>query len=592
MAVSALRILIIDDNPVVQANFVYLLTSHQAQAENHTNLEESSMVFQLDTAAHGIESTEKIQMALKRGKPYALAFVTVKISTENMELATIHDIWELDRDIQVILCVSHADKAWEACMQQLKPQDNLLVVTWPFESIAIRQLACTLSKKWLLTQEIRNKVQLLNKAGYQASHDSLTDLPNRILFNDRIEQAIANASRHAGNFGVLFLDLDRFKLINDSFSHQLGDELLQAVALRLSSLLRKVDTLARMGGDEFVMIIPELTQESSILHVVQKILLSFETPFQVSEHSFNITTSIGISIYPIDGSRASVLLRYADLAMYQAKELGGHQFKFYTQVLNEQNQRRILLEEELRNAIKNNEFYLVYQPQMDIHAGQLLSVEALIRWKHPTKGEILPLNFIPVAQETGLIIPIGDWVIRTVCHQINVWRKKNLEILVAVNVASQQLEQQNFAMEIKKILNQYKIPAKFLHLEITENVLITHPQIRNMISELKEMGITMVLDDFGMGSSSLNYLKEIQINHLKTNRSIVKNMAQTEHEDTRIKAMMNKARDMNFKISAIGVETQNQINFLKTHQYNEAQGFLLSKPLSANDIEIFIKNIN
>lgn len=744
MSDRKLRIIIIDDNPAIHQDFIQVLTTSQKSQlpassdeevidglapvlRKHIDVDRDFLLpeFQFDTATLGQEGVEKIKLALENGNPYALAFVDIKMPPGWDGIETIQRMWEIDKDIQVVMCTAYSDSSLEETVRELGERDNLLVLKRPFDDISVRQLACALARKWLLAKDVKNHIELLNKTvkeqteslqhslsllqatidsssdgilaldlnrkiinynmqfvtmwsipesilavndgslmleymlakletpddflnqikfhyknydessiqtlrlsslkilecyshphkienvtvgrvwcfhditqqfslqqklEYQASHDPLTNLPNRVLFYDRTEQAIATASRHNGSFAIIFLDLDRFKLINDSLSHQVGDELLQGVAARLSSLLRKVDTLARLGGDEFVMIIPELAKESSIVNVAQKILISFEAPFMVSGRNLHITASIGISTYPIDGFNISALLRNADLAMYQAKEQGGNQFKFYTSVLNQQSQQRVTQESELRNALVNNEFSLVYQPQLDINTNQFLSAEALIRWQHPIAGEILPFDFIPVAEESGLIIPIGEWVLHTVCKQINAWQKNGLPpIRIAVNVASQQLKQTNFANTVKKILKEHKIPPKLLEIEITENVIIAHSEVMRMIKELKSIGVNIVLDDFGVGSSGLNYLKQLHIDRLKIDRTFVQKILKTRSDEVIIEAIMTLAQSMNFKVVAEGVETQTQINFLRNQNCDEAQGFLLSKPLSPEDIEIFFK---
>lgn len=733
MTDGKLRIIIIDDNPAIHQDFIKVLTSCQKPQQTSDGFDTTPTpgihlerhfllpAFQFDTAITGKEGLEKIKLALEHGTTYALAFVDIKIPPGLDSIETIQRIWEIDKDIQVVMCTSYSDHMLEEAIQKLGERDNFLILNRPFDDIAVRQLACALARKWLLARDVKNHTELLKeqtrslqhslsllqatiesssdgilaldlnqniinynmqfasmwaipetilavndgslmleymlgklispddflkqikfhyknydessvqtlrltslkilecyshphriedltvgrvwsfhditqqssiqkKLEYQASHDSLTNLPNRVLFNDRIEQAIATALRNNSRFAIIFLDLDRFKLVNDSLNHQAGDELLQGVAMRLSTLLRKVDTLARLGGDEFVMIIPELTHESSIVNVAQKILMSFEPPFEITGHKLNITASIGVSTYPIDGLNMNTLLRNADLAMYQAKERGGNQFKFYTSVLKQQNQNRVTQESELRRALTNNELSLLYQPQLNINTNQLLSVEALIRWQHPTMGEILPLNFIPIAEESGLIMPIGEWVIHTVCKQINEWQKNGLpQIRVAVNVSSQQLKQTNFASTIKKILKEHKIKPRFLEIEITENVIIAHPEVMSMIKELKTIGVNIVLDDFGVGSSSFNYLKQLHIDRLKIDRTFVQKILKTRSDEIIIEAIMTLAQSMHFKVVAEGVETQNQINFLKNQNCNEAQGFLLSKPLSPEDIEVFFK---
>lgn len=366
--------------------------------------------------------------------------------------------------------------------------------------------------------------------------------------------------------------------------------MLCAVAKRLSSLVREEDTLARLGGDEFVMLIPELNKSEASLNVAHKILMLFTQPFMIMGKEINTSASIGISIYPTDGKTANTLLKHADLAMYLAKEQGGNQLKFYINQLNHQSLKRLKQENELRRAINHQEFFLVYQPQFDIDQTHLLALEALIRWQHPEKGIILPLDFIPVAEDSGLIIPIGEWVIREVCRQIIEWRDRGLPLVrVAVNVAIQQLKQWNFAETVLSILNEYQIPPEYLEIEITENVIITHIEVQRMIHELNKIGVKIVLDDFGTGNSSLNYLKQIHIDRLKIDQSFVQNISKSRSDEVIIEAIIAMARSLNFRVLAEGVESEHQINFLKDQECDEMQGFLLSRPLNADTMEQLLR---
>ena len=572
--------------------------------KNHSELLQRTVKEQTESLQH---SLSLLRATIESSADGILALdINQKIINYNMQFVSM---WAVP---DAILAVNDGNLMLEYMIEQLKtPDDFLNQIKFHYKnneesSVQILRLSSSktlecyshphrlenviVGRVWSF-HDITEQSSLQEKLEFQASHDPLTNLPNRVLFYDRTEQAIANSARHGGSFAILFLDLDRFKLVNDSLSHQVGDELLQAVAARLQSLLRKVDTLARLGGDEFVMIIPELAQENSILNVAQKILTSLEQPFQISGRKLNISASIGISNYPVDGVNINTLLRHADLAMYLAKELGGNQFKFYTPVLSKKNQHRVTQESELRSALANNEFSLVYQPQLDINTNQCLSAEALIRWQHPKAGEILPLDFIPVAEESGLIIPIGEWVIHTVCKQINEWKKHGLpQIRIAVNVSRQQLKQTNFASTIKNILKEHKINPRFLEMEITENVIIAHPEVMRMIRELKAIGVNIVLDDFGIGSSSLNYLKQLHIDRLKIDRTFIQKILKTRSDEIIIEAIMTLAQSMNFKVVAEGVETQKQINFLKKQNCTEAQGYLLCKPLTPADIETFFKD--
>ncbi|MCL9683623.1 EAL domain-containing protein [Legionella maioricensis] len=735
-----LHIMIIDDNPAIHQDFIKVLTStnrmdefsnldKQLFDEDEFALDEASKhqmdyslpKFIIDTANQGREGVEKIKKALEHDVHYALSFVDVKMPPGWDGIETIKHIWEVDPDIQIVICTAYSDYSWEETVKQLGMGDNYLILKKPFDVIAVKQLACALTKKWILhkdskhhtkilqqtvearTESLQQSLSLLrstiesstdgilvvdlnriiidcnskflcmwnipdsmfksknvrliidymlnqldnsrsyfkqinyldkhidevskntvifkdgkilecysqphrlndvtvgrvwsfrditerakleSKLEYQATHDSLTGLPNRALLIDRIQNTINSALENDQQFAILYFDLDRFKLINDSLSHEAGDKLLRLVAQRWSSLIRKEDTLARIGGDEFVMIFNQFNSVENIILVANKILESLDQPFQIDSRELNINTTIGISLFPKDGKTVNELLKSADLAMYQAKERGGNQFYFYAKYLNERTNKCFKMEAELRMALKNNEFFLLYQPQFSIDTENLLCAEALIRWNHPTRGLLVPLDFIPIAEDSGLIIPLGEWVLREVCRQIKAWHKKGLPLIrVAVNIATHQLRQTNFVDMVKGILKEYQLAPQCLEFEITENVVITHWDIIQMINQLKEIGIKIALDDFGTGNSSINYLKQIHIDCLKIDQSFVQNISTSRSDEVIIEAIIAMARSFNFKVLAEGVETQKQMDFLKQRNCDEVQGFLFSQPLTPKEIE-------
>ena len=441
-------------------------------------------------------------------------------------------------------------------------------------------------------RDITEQVYLEKELEYQAMHDALTNLPNRILLYDRITKAINHSKRNKKSFTILFFDLDRFKLINDSLGHNFGDELLCAVAKRLTSSIRKQDTLSRLGGDEFVMLLPGLSEHCDILNFVQKISALFKEPFKIARKHISISTSIGVSVYPVDGAKPGTLLRKADLAMYLAKGQGGGTYSFYTEKLNQESKNKLKIEIELRTALEKNQFFLLYQPQFNISNQDFLSVEALIRWQHPKKGVILPLSFIPIAEESSLIVPIGEWVIQEACRQIRAWHDVNLPyIRVGVNVAAQQLKQANFDEFISNMLKEYEIPPEYLEIEITENVIISHHEILRMIEKLKKIHVKITLDDFGTGNSGLNYLKKIHIDRLKIDKSFINNITKSSCDEVIIEAIIAMASSMNLKIVAEGVENQSQIEFLKNKNCEEVQGYYYSKPITPQELKNYLKTL-
>jgi diguanylate cyclase (GGDEF)-like protein len=606
------RIIIIDDNLAIHKDFIKILTANKSLSSTDselTNVEAEMFgdvavktflpVFEIDTASQGKEGVDKIAEAIKINKPFALAFVDIRMPPGWDGVETIKHIWELDPNMQIVICTAFSDYSWEETIKELGQKDNLLILKKPFDSIAVRQLASALTKKWQLLLETKQYTSSLEghvqertqQLQHQATHDQLTKLPNRVLLLDRLKQSMAKADRNKKMFGVLFLDLDRFKLINDSLSHAAGDEVLCIIADRLQKMLRKEDTLVRLGGDEFVIIVNDITHENDLIIFCNNLLTVFNETLHIQGYDLTLTSSIGISIYPLNGKTVDVLMRDADIAMYHSKELGANQFQFYTEELNQKNVKRLENESELRQALINNEFLLYYQPQFDLTTGQFVSVEALIRWNHPTKGIVLPLTFIPLAEETGLIVPIGEWVIRTACNQLKMWQNQGLpHIRVAVNITTKQFRLYNLAKIISDILKKAELDPAYLELELTENTIINNIDMIQTIRDLKKVGVQIALDDFGTGNSSLNYLREIPVDRLKIDQSYVQNIDVSKGDDVLIQAIITMAQGLDLEVVAEGVETQNQVDFLKNQKCEEVQGHYYSKPLSTNACEELLKN--
>ena len=424
-----------------------------------------------------------------------------------------------------------------------------------------------------------------------ATHDSLTDLPNRSLFNERLRHALHQGTRYTRGIAVMFIDMDRFKVVNDSLGHSAGDRLLQDSAKRLAECLRESDTVARLGGDEFVVMIENFTAPKDAIAVAQKALASLAKPFFVDGQEFLMSASIGISTFPDDGKDAETLLKNADIAMYRAKDQGRNNYQFYSAQMNKHTFERLAMESSLRRAVERSEFLLHYQPKLDLRTGAIAGVEALVRWQHPDWGMVSPAQFIPLAEETGLIVQIGEWVLRAACEQNKRWRDQGIPPLrVAVNLSARQFAQKTLLSDIAKTIAQSGLTPDCIELEITESLVMTNPEhATETLHKLKTMGISLSIDDFGTGYSSLAYLKRFPIDCIKIDRSFIKDIP-TEADDMAItKGVIALGHSLRLKVVAEGVETKEQQDFLRSNDCDEMQGYLFSKPLPAEEVTALLK---
>jgi diguanylate cyclase (GGDEF)-like protein/PAS domain S-box-containing protein len=414
-----------------------------------------------------------------------------------------------------------------------------------------------------------------------AEHDFLTGLPNRMLLNDRISQAIASAPRKTKHLAVLFLDLDGFKHINDSLGHSTGDRLLQSVAGRLVECVRASDTVSRQGGDEFVVLLSEGAHWVDAAIVARRMLRAVAETHSIDQRDLHITTSIGVSLYPDDGKDAETLVKNADTAMYQAKENGRQSYQFFTPAMNVQAVERQSIEEGLRRALERREFVLHYQPQIDLRTGAISGAEALIRWMHPTRGLVSPVEFIPIAEDCGLILPIDRWVLREACEQAGAWVEAGLPVVtMAVNVSAMELRDENFVHGLFAILGETGLDPRSLEVELTESVLMKHAEsTASILQTLRGGGVKVAVDDFGTGYSSLSYLGKFAVDALKIDQSFVGQITPTGDGPNLVTAVIGMARSLKLRVVAEGVETPEQLAFLQAHQCDESQGFYFSRPV-------------
>jgi diguanylate cyclase (GGDEF)-like protein/PAS domain S-box-containing protein len=427
---------------------------------------------------------------------------------------------------------------------------------------------------------------------HSAQHDYLTELPNRMLLNDRVNRAIALAPRHRKKVAVLFLDLDGFKHINDSLGHPTGDKLLQSVAKRLVECVRNSDTVSRQGGDEFVVLLSEVEQAEDAALTSRRMLQAVAEAHSIDQHDLHVTTSIGVSVYPDDGLDAETLIKNADTAMYQAKENGRQSYRFFKPAMNVRAVERQSIEESLRRALERQEFALHYQPKINLKTGAITGAEALIRWAHPTRGLVSPGQFIPVAEDCGLILPIGNWVLHEACLQARVWVDAGLPgMTMAVNISAMQFRDENFLQGVFAILKDTGLDPKLLELELTESVLMKHAETaQSILATLRASGVQLAVDDFGTGYSSLSYLRKFSVDALKIDQSFVRQITTTPEETTIVTAVIGMARSLKLRAVAEGVETPEEMAFLQAHDCDEAQGYYFSRPLAPSQFAIFIES--
>jgi diguanylate cyclase (GGDEF)-like protein len=497
------------------------------------------------------------------------------------------------------LIMSHAEKA----LQTGDPQ-RIEYQHWMSEQhYELRLVVGGDDRIFVIISNISDYKQAAERVKYLAHHDPLTDLPNRYLFNDRLKQAIAHADREKQFLAVLFLDIDNFKHINDTIGHRAGDQLLQGIATRLMLGIRKTDSIsrpstedpehmvARLGGDEFTMLLTDTNNIQDPATVARRILSMLSDPFVIGGQEVFITASVGIAVYPLDGEDIDTLLINADVAMYQAKNNGKNNFQYYSASMKTLSAERFAVESKLRKALDQNEFMLFYQPQIDIYTGKIIGVEALIRWLQPDLVLIKPGEFIPLAEETGLIIPIGEWVLRTACAENKAWQKVGLQpIRMTVNVSSIQFRQNNFVETVSGILRDTGLDPHYLQLELTEGTIMQDsPNTIKKLHSLRAMGIQVAIDDFGTGYSSLNYLKRFPLSTLKIDYSFVKDIGTSPTDQAIINAIVSLAHNFNLKVIAEGVEKKKQLTFLRECGCEGAQGHLICPPVNTVVLAEFIK---
>lgn len=605
-----IRILVADDEPSILDS--YRLVLDAAKSATNTKINDlKSKLFGHETVKPPRQDEPEFNIVYTQGAEAAVQAVRESRIQENRFAVVFLDMrmppgpdgaWAaaeiraLDDRADIVISTAYSDIDPQELSQRVPPIGKMFYIQKPFHPHEVRQLAVALGQKW----SAENKILRL------AYYDNLTELPNRAFFMTRIEQAIDVAKKQALSLAVLFLDLDNFKRINDTLGHNVGDELLRMVARRIAHSLRSSDAvsrsifededkthLARLGGDEFTVLLADLQQPEDALIVANRIREELSKPLQLATHKLIVTPSIGISLFPRDGEDMVTLLKSADMAMYFAKRKGRNNVQFFEQSMNEKALLRMNLENELRHAIERNEMSLHYQPQLDLVTGKITGLEALIRWQNFTLGNVPPLDFIPIAEDSGLIISIGEWVLRTACRQARSWQDAGVEVKrIAVNVSVRQFSRAEFPDIISRVLRETNLDPSVLELEITESILMNNTDIAmETLNKLKSLGVHLAIDDFGTGYSSLSYLKQFPIDRLKIDRSFIMAISTNPDDQAIASAVISMAESMKLQVTAEGVETIEQMQFLTQGKCDEAQGYHISRPMTADDAERFLRNL-
>ncbi|MET0778957.1 MAG: EAL domain-containing protein [Pseudomonas mandelii] len=606
------RILIIDDTPSIHEDFRKILGPDSEDEQTLAGTEEAlfgtqqpaRLTFQLDSAYQGQEALELVQRAQAEGRPYAMAFTDMRMPPGWDGLETIEQLWKIDPHLQIALCTAYSDYSWEDMAERLEFGDQLLVLKKPFDSLEIRQMASALTWKWQMTQDAETKVQSLEqtiearvhellKVSHLLQYDVLTELPNSTLLGDRLNQSLALSRRHDKQLAVMFLGLDRFKRINNALGHPAGDEMLKRVGQSLVSTVRESDSVFRYGADEFVVILADIRHPQQTKGIAEKLLNAIGTTQHIAGHDLSVTASLGISIYPDDGFDAIALIKKAETAMRHVKESGPNDFRFFIEEMNQRARDQQTIESGIRLALERDEFVLHYQPKLDLGTGEVVGAEALIRWLKPGYGLVYPSDFIGVAEDSGLIVPLSKWVLAQACRQACAWQAAGLpRLCMSVNVSAIDFRQRGFVEGIEQVLKQTGLDPSLLELEITEGVLMQNVDATvTALNRIKALGVRLAIDDFGTGYSSLSYLRRFPIDVLKIDQSFIRGLSQDINDAALVSAIISLGKSLKLTIIAEGVETLEQLDFLKAHQCEEGQGYYFSKAVAPDDFVHYLTSV-
>ncbi len=611
---TPIRVLVADDEPEILAAYREIFTSVDEAAGASQRRQLAARLFDggaaapapvvarfpprasfdADYCSSAEAAVAAVQAALDAGQPYAIVFLDMRMPPGRDGVWAATEIRRLDPVAEIAVCTAYSDVDPGDIGGRVPPEDKLSYLQKPFHPHEVRQMAIALASKWRAERHITRL----------AYFDSLTGLPNREQVHGRLRSALLGMVEGRGSVGLLYIDLDNFKRINDTLGHGVGDEVLTVVAGRLRETVRlgtgampdaeptdRPGDIGRLGGDEFMVVLPDITSSEDAGRVADRIIGALQVPMQLTRHAVVVTPSIGIAVAPTDGADAETLLRHADLAMYFAKRRWPGTYAYFDASMNEGALQRYTLEEKLRGALERGELSLHYQPQIDMQSGEIAGMEALLRWNSDELGVVPPNDFIPIAESAGLIVPIGDWVLRTACAQARKWCDEGLDLKrIAVNVAAQQFAMQAFPALVAEVLQQTGLQPAMLELEITESMVMTD-EVRagQVLASLHALGVTVAIDDFGTGYSNFQRLRRLNIDRLKMDRSFVRELGGDSDDRAIAAAIIAMAKSLKVDVVAEGVESYPQLRFLQDHMCAEAQGFLLSRALPAGEARLLLE---
>jgi diguanylate cyclase len=606
-----IRVLVVDDELAILNLYQEILKSESERAHdrrledlrlrlfNNPKTEappaEGQDIFELVLCSSAEEAVKAVSDSIESSKPFSVAFLDMRMPPGHDGAWAASNIRKLDKRLDIVIVTAYSDIDPEEIARKAPPRGSLFYLQKPFHPHEIRQLAVALGRR-------RQYQERMHKIAYS---DEVTGLPNRAYFKEYLSHGLELARLGKHQLALIFLDLDNFKRINDTLGHPAGDILLTEVAKRLQVNLRASDevaigipesnekNLARMGGDEFTIVLIKIASDDDARIVADRMLRVLASPIYIGGNEVFVTASMGSAIFPRDGGDVETLIKHADMAMYFAKQDGKNRNKFYSETMNEETLRRLAVENQLRNAVAHGELYVQYQPQMDVLSGFISGMEALLRCNNVVLGQVSPAEFIPIAEDTGLIVPIGEWVLRAACSQAKAWHDAGLNLpRIAVNVSVHQLQQGNFPELVEKILAEIELEPESLELEITESVVMDRwEESINVLRKLKKLGISLAIDDFGTGYSNLGYLKQLPIDRLKIDRSFISSIQSDPQSLAIIKSVIAMAESMKLSVTAEGVETEEQMELLRAERCNVIQGFYLSPPISNENAEEFLRTV-